>query len=265
MLQKRLYYINSRNRLHGTDSDFTISIDMKGIAPDHICVLQANIPKSYYLIQSGENTFQLREGVLTATVTVTPATYGRTTLASIVTTALNNASPNHYTYAITYTNPTTTGDTGKYTFTVTGNAGVQPSFVFTDNNIYEVLGFEASSTNAFTASSLVSTNVIKLQKEDSIFIHSDICTNGNDNVLQEIYASNDSDFSNIVFQTPDTEAYSKRLISNQNNVFRFWLLNEDKEAMNLNGQNWTMTLMAYKTDERLYDFVRSYAKIISKQ
>ena len=57
MYQERIYYINSRNRISGTNSNFTYKIDINNIEPDRIAVLQANIPKSYYLIQDNANSF----------------------------------------------------------------------------------------------------------------------------------------------------------------------------------------------------------------
>ena len=260
LLQKRIFYVNSRNRLTGTDSDFSYKLDMIDLKSDRVVLLACNIPKSYYLIQDGENTFTLQEGVSTATITITPANYSRTQLKNVLQTALNTSSPTSYTYAISVP-LTTIGETGLYTFSVSGNGGVQPSFIFTDNNIFEVLGFDINSTNNFSADALVSTNVIKLQKEDTIFIHSDICTNGDDNILQEIYATSSSTFGNIVYHTPDSNAYSKILTSNNNNIFHFWLSNEDNEAINLNGQNWSFTLMVFKEDDRVFKFIKAYAKI----
>ena len=59
---KRIFYINTRSRLSGTDSNFTYSLPMPPNAEyDKACVLQCSIPKSYYLIEAGYNTFQLRE------------------------------------------------------------------------------------------------------------------------------------------------------------------------------------------------------------
>ena len=73
----------------------------------------------------------------------------------------------------------------EYTWTVSNNSGVQPRFIFTDY-LYEQFGFEPNSSYVFTANTLTSINVVKFQLEDSVFIHSDIATNGSDNVLQEI-------------------------------------------------------------------------------
>jgi hypothetical protein len=97
-----------------------------------------------------------------------------------------------YTYSITYPKSSSISDNGKYTFTVSNNSGVQPKFIFpsaSSSFLYQCFGFEPDSTNTFSGNTLISTNVINLQAEDCIFIRSDVCTNPNDNVLQEIYAN----------------------------------------------------------------------------
>jgi len=206
-----LYYINSKNRIAGTDSDFTYQIQFPPETKyDRVCVLQANIPKSYYLIQSNES-FQLTEDLNTVTITVPVGNYTRKSFASTVQGLLNTNSPHGYNYAITYPTSSSVGDTGKYTFTVTGNGIIQPIITFTGtNDINEHLGFENGANN-FVANTLVSTNVINLQPETTLFIHSDISTNGRDNVLQEIFGTSQQDYSSITFQQQCLEGYSKTI------------------------------------------------------
>ena len=57
---KRLFYIDSHNRLNGT-SNFLYQLDYKDEDYDYCVVLQPSIPKSYYLVQSGQNTFHYEE------------------------------------------------------------------------------------------------------------------------------------------------------------------------------------------------------------
>ena len=118
-------------------------------------------------------------------------------------------------------------------------------------------------SNTFQSDSLKSTNVINLQKENSVFIHSDLCSNGGDNILHDIYANDISDFGNVIFQNTAVDSYSKKLTTSGNNIAHFYLTNEDGNAINLNGQNWNMTILVYKRDSRLFDFIKSYTKILS--
>ena len=61
---KSIFYIDSQNRLNEADtsSNFTVRVDMPPMNKyNRICVLQASIPKSYYLISDGRNTLALNE------------------------------------------------------------------------------------------------------------------------------------------------------------------------------------------------------------
>src|SRR3954463_4082263 len=56
---KRLFYCDSHNRVAGSHSNFSLQLEYKNENYDHCVILQATIPKSYYLIQSGKNYFTL--------------------------------------------------------------------------------------------------------------------------------------------------------------------------------------------------------------
>lgn len=255
------FYVNSRYRVSGTESEFTYYFDIpKESKYNKVCLLQASIPKSYYLIQAGEY-FQLQEGMLSAQITVPPANYTRKTFASVLQTALNNGSPNGWTYTITYPNSTTTGDTGKYTFTVSGNSGTQPLFIFsTDNDLNRHMGFDDGSTNTFTADSLTSKNVINLQRDTTIFVHSDIVRGDNNNILQEIYSADSADYSNITFVQQAVEAYSKDISYNASNSYTFYLTNDYGQKIDLNGQNFDCTILLYKSND-IYDMIKHFLKL----
>lgn len=256
---KKLFYVNSRNRVAGTHSDFTYVLDMKQFNPTHCVVLQANIPKSYYMIQDGLNTFTLtEEGAGSATITIPAGNYNRTTFKSTVSTLLNAGSPNGYTYTITTPSSANGGDNGKYTFTCVGHT-LQPTFTFSgDSNVHEALGFEVGEV-AFVGGSLESINVIKLTREDTIVIHSDIVGGLSDNILQEVFTVDNSDFTNIVYENHAPDLYEKVMETSNHNSYRFYLTNEDGVMVDLNGLNWSMTLACYKKDNT-DEIIRGYLK-----
>lgn len=269
ILDKHIIYVNSRNRISGTDSNFSYLIDLSGTQKnfDKVVVLSAIIHKSYYLIDSSD-TFTLVEGLLNVSISIDPGNYNRRNLASTVQEALNSASPNNWNYSISFSSPNDV-DTGKYTFTVTGNTpdtsgvAIQPQFIF-GNSFYQQLGFDKNSINTFVSNTLISTDVINLQIEDSLFIHSDICQNSGDNILQEIIVSNTTSFGSVTFQNPTPDAYSKKITTNSNNVYNFYLTDEDGFPIDLNGQNIVFTLMLYKEND-LYKLLKDFAKyIVSK-
>ena len=256
--KKTIFYIGSRKRIEGTDSDFLYQVDFSREDYDSVVILQANIPKSYYLIESGHNTFTLTEGIIAVTIAVPAGNYTRSSLRGTIEALLTQNSPNGWAYSVSVP-ASTDAETGKYTFSVSGNGGIQPSFTFT-TYLFEQLGFNENSVNNFVSDSLVSSNVIKLQIEDALFIHSDICTNGKDNILQEIYATDTQDYGNIVFVNPNIEAYSKTISSKHNNVYRFYISDENDVELDMNGLNVVFTLMAYKK-ESLYRGLRQYLKL----
>jgi len=245
IVESKVFYLNSRNRLdqNDTDSNFTMKLDLPpGHDYNKVCLLDISIPKSYYLVESG-STFILQELGVNTTITVSPGNYNRRNFATTITTLLNTASPNLWTYTIIYNSAP---DTGKYIYGVSGNSG-QPKLIFnTDNNLFEQFGFSDGSTNTFSAGSLTSTNVVKFSIEDVLYLHCSCVSNNGDNVLREIYTNGNSDYSAINQSTTDIFAYSKDLTLKNNNSYRFYLTDEDDNIINLNGLNINMTLMVYK-------------------
>lgn len=248
--KKQIFYVNSARRLGGISSNFHYYLNIDPTEQyDRVVVLAASIPKSYYLIDSSHNQFSLKEDVSQITITFPTGNYTRRSLATTLTTLLNDNSPNGYTYAITYTNIGSGNDDGKYVFTVTGNGGVQPEFNFTDQ-MYEQLGFEINSTNTFVGDTLTSTNVINLTNEATLFIHSDICQNSEgDDVLQDIYTVGDSSYSMINFENKTPMEYGKEMVLSQKNIYHFNVSDENGRVIDTNGINVNFTLMVYKNND----------------
>lgn len=256
-MNKQLYYINSLNRQSGTNSNFQYKIQLPSDANfTHCSVIQASIPKSYYLVQDGQNTFTLKENTNEFTITIPIGNYSRTSFVSKLATLLNASGA--FTYTVTVPNPNNgEPETGKITYSVSGNSGVQPQFIFT-TYVYEILGFDINSTNTFVGDTITSTNVINLQKENTIFIHSDMVTNQDDNILQDIFTSNTSDYGNIIYNNHDLNLNSKK-ISTLDNTYHFYLTDENGQEINLNGRNFQMTLLLYKLDDT-NELIKRYIK-----
>lgn len=260
ILNSRTFYINSRNRVSGTDSDFKYSIELDpNVSYTHCCVLQASIPHSYYLVESPYNTFTLKELTDLITITVPEGNYSVKSFLTAIQSLLNSSTLHSWTYAITYPTVSSEADTGKYTFTVSGNSGNQPSFIFDTNPIYEQMGFLESSTNAFVANTITSTSCIKMQIEDTIYIHSDIVGGEVDNVLQEVYANASSNFSAITYQVSNLEASSKRITTSNNNIYHFYIYSEDGTPINLNNINLNFSLIIYQKAD-FYSMISNFFK-----
>ena len=182
-------YIDSYTRTSGTTSNFTCKLELPPNSFDRVVLLQASIPKSWYLFDSTNNTFVLREidqvspfGTYNLTITIPVGNYNRINLASILSSLLNTASaslsagPYTNTYTISYPSSSQT-NTNKYTYTSTSTSAITlktSSFVFSNNNCCIPLGFDNSSTNAFTNIALVGTllsvNAINLSSKNRLFI-----------------------------------------------------------------------------------------------
>lgn len=232
---------------------------------DHVCVLSASIPKSWYLIQKDYNTFTLTEllqtgGTSSVVITLPAGNYNVNTFMLAVKTALNAASPNHWTYDITFANLI-----GKYTFTVKDTEGKtptnQPSFAVSDN-VNEQLGFPANQTAVFVNGSLTSQNVVTFEHEPTLFLHSSLV--GLDhatNVLQHFF-SHGQDYSSITWNATDVEASSKKISQTQSASFA--LTDENGHEVDLNGLNIVLVLLFWKKDD-IFDMLRDIWSSIGKK
>jgi hypothetical protein len=199
----------------------------------------------------------MREDGIDRLITIPPGNYSADVFASTLIELLNTGAPAGWTYNITLPNSFTSPDTAKFTYTVTGNA-TQPSIVCTDQ-VEEQLGFAINSVNTFIDNSLTSSTVVNFGCESTMFLHSDIASNGDNDILQEIYSNNTIPFSYITYQCTAPELYSKELNTNQANVFHFSLTNEKNQLMNLHGVDMQITLALYKKDDT-NELIRQYIK-----
>ncbi len=264
ILNKHFVYINSRERLAGTDSNFTYNI---AFPPDrkftHVVCLDALIPKSYYLVQDGFNFFQLQEGNTIVTITVPIGSYTLQTWINQVTSLLTTNSPNSWIYTVTYPAITSSilPDIGKLTYTVSGNTS-QPSFIFDSHCVlFEQFGFFRNTTNTFVGNTLISTCVIKLQSEDRLVIHSNCVANpNNDDILVSINSTTSINYSSISYVCVAPEYNSKVLNSQNNNTYSFQLTDENGNEQNLNGLNLNMTVVFFKL-ANIYELIQNIMRL----
>lgn len=250
---KKMFYIDSRTRVDGTNDDFLFKIE---IPPDHVgfyshvAVVSGTIPKSYYLISAPFNTFTLEEddgvgGAVQVPITVPVGNYRRSSWQYTLKNLLNTNSPYGWVYDVIYPTGRTEPTTGKFTFTVElaggGSPPNQPSLIIDD--MYEQIGFNVG-THTFAGDQLVAQNVMKLQLEDNLIVHSDIVAEGD--ILHDFHSSSQPSLGNIRFINPDIDATAKPMRTGGNGVYRFSLTDEEGKKINLNGVNWVMTLVLFK-------------------
>ena len=254
--QRQIFCIDSNNRVSGHTSDFgyQLSID-NDVEFDKVVVLEASIPKSYYCVQAGFNSFTLVQDSTNYVITIPAGNYTRTAVCSVLTTLLNAVSS--WVYTITYGSMGISGDNGLLTFSVTGNDS-QPLFIFNSNSPYQQLGFNIG-TYTFTTSSLSSVNVINLAQEGTLFISSNICQTKTDSILCNIFTTQDAGFSYIVYQNPCPYEYSKDFVQSKSNIYQFTLQDENGNIINLNGLNMIFTILLYKSN-KIDNLIKGYVK-----
>lgn len=151
-----------------------------------IKVLEAQIPFTFYVFNSKNNTFLLTEsyGGGARTVTIPPGNYTQFTLPSVLQTALQTASANGWGYSVTYSQATNK-------LTITGPlAGSFPPLYFTltfGTNIYDngrtnprlALGFSGGpnvsgigATSSSIPAILVAPSVLQLSGPNYVYLNS---------------------------------------------------------------------------------------------
>lgn len=259
MLSRKKIAINSRNRESGNDSHFSYKIKLP--QPNrfkYVSCLKVLIPKSYYLV--GENqTFTLQEGETNTEITFTQGSYSRKNFQANMQALLNEYGTWDYTVSypsIQENDP----DTGKWTITVANNANVQPSLIFT-NYLYEQFGFSKDSTNTFVEDSITSDNVIKLQAEDTLVIHSSLVNNDGDDILETVFATAELSYSNVIWNNPCPLENATLLTTNTNNIYDFSITNEDGINIDINGLNAVIVLLFFEPLDNFYNLLKMAAKI----
>lgn len=168
---------NSLNNTHYTTDWplFLLGKPLNNIAA--VKIIEAQIPFSFYVFNSKNNTFSLTEstGGSSVVVTIPVGNYAigatGTTLTSVLGAALTSASPNSYTYTVTYSTISqliTVTKTGPGTFTLTfGNGLYDPGW--TNPRLW--LGFSGGA-NGSIGNTLVAPSVVQLTGPNYMFINS---------------------------------------------------------------------------------------------
>ena len=240
---------NSKDRIAGTNSNFISKpIDLGINKYNAVCIVQASIPKSYFNMPNNYNTFTLVELGIPITISVPIGNYTKINLATKLSSLLTTASTtlgNNWIYKCTYPDYTEADDF-RFTFTVSGNAGNQPSFIFLDNSPFRQLGFEVD-TYIFVANVLKSINAINLSYILRAFIKSNIVSETTDNILEEILNVGSFPPQSIVyFQQYNFDMNSKPLERNINNSWNFYLEDSFNQPIDLNGVPWAFTLCFFQ-------------------
>jgi hypothetical protein len=246
---------NSKDRVSGTNSNFnSIPVDLGNNAFDTVCLVQASIPKSFYNMPSGYNTFILTEqqggNTHPVTVTIPPGNYNRINLQSVLATVLTNASHFGYTYTVSYP-PSTQADTFHYTFSVGAPGSRTMYLTFSNTSPFRQLGFDVG-VYTFTYVSanlhqLESINAINLSYILRAFIKSNIVSNATDGILEELLNFGSFPSSSVMsFQQVSFDLNSRLYNKDNKNAWNFALVDAFGVEIDLNGIPWAFSLVLYQ-------------------
>ena len=244
---------NSKDRVSGSNSNFnSIPIDLGNNQFDTVCLIQASIPKSFYNVPSGYNTFTLQENAASVTITITPGSYTRINLQSSLATLLTAASPNLLTYTVSYP-ASTAPDTFHYTFSV-NSAVIVCRFVLTSLSPFRQLGFETSTTYTFTpgvgSSSLESVNAINLSYILRAFIKSNLVADATDSILEELLNFGSFPANSVMsYQQVNFDMNSRAYNPNNRNSWNFVLQDAFGLEIPLNGISWAFSIVFYQRNK----------------
>jgi hypothetical protein len=244
---------NSKDRQSGSNSNFVSApVDIGINKFNAVCLLCASIPKSYYNVPSGYNTFTLTEKAVSTTITIPVGSYNKINLASVLSTLLTAGSTtlgNNWTYVVSNPSPTV-ADTFKITFTVSGNGAFQPTITMTSISPFRQLGFEQSTAYPFVANVLVSVNAINLAYVLRMFIKSNICNDSTDGVLDEILSVGSFAPQSVLFyQQFNIDVNTRVFNSNNPNSWNFNIVDSFGQEIDFNGIPWAFTLVFYQRND----------------
>ncbi len=235
-------YINSKDRTIGNTTNFTVSfkekILLKPNVSYHCYVESAEIPFTFYGINSTNNKFIYVKDAVSTTITIPVGNYTKSTFPSALETAIGDSNL-HITYSET---------TGKLRFT---NSSHSHTFDFATlgGNAYSVLGFNENDEVDFTTS-VTSTNVANfITPYEKIYIRSSISSLSYDtgslsktDILEKIQIGNITPFDDTIYFRA-TEPYKALLTQNGFDTVYIKLTDIRGRDIDLNGQNWNLCIV----------------------
>jgi len=248
----QIIYVDSDEALSGTPGDFTYQILLND-RYDRVMVIDANIPKSFYLVSNSANTFITVENSVSRLLTIpignyTAATTSSSSNVSFIVQALsvlNTGSALVYSASVSaYTN--------NITFTATGGTWNQLIFP-SSSGLYRQFGFAYNSTNTPVANVLAARSPPVMQLSNVVFIRSNLqecdVQQVSGGILQSISCVNNPNLSSIVYQAALDPKYLGKKFSNQQRIYRFWITDADGYSLDLNGCPVNFSLLFFNHDD----------------
>lgn len=239
----KFVYVNSGNSL-GSQSQFSTLIQTNGFEYDRIVLMNCTLTKTYYNINSNNNSFIVEVASVNYPVTLAVGNYNRKTFQTALKTALDTCGAG-LTWTISY--PTTnTVDTGKFTYSTL--LGTTVTFKFT-TGINVAMGFNENTNYTFTTL-ITSPNVINLTSESSLFLHCSLIQ-GEDDILETLIFNDTPNYSALSYTCNDPFMFAREIKVNHDTTAVLSLSDENGNYIDLNnGTNIVCTLLLFHSDQQ---------------
>lgn len=247
--------VDSSQKVSGTSSNFTIDLKIPSFVQefDRVALNQISIPRSWYDVETGVNTFQFREGIsgILKTITVPVGMYNVLTLASTLGGLLTTSSQNGYTYVCSYPNSALTVNNNLFTFTSSNTVTI--FYLIFTTSMYQQMGFALNTTYPSVSGILQSVNSISISYINRVFLTSNACNTSYNSYLQEILIAGQFPSTSFIFwENGNYDTNSKEFTNPTNNAWDFSLYDRYGNLINLHGLEIVFSLIFYKknkTDE----------------
>lgn len=248
-LSSRQIYLQSGNAsyyLNGIGSALYFFNDVI-LAPNDTSILvslvDAQIPMSYYTITSSKNTLDYVENSISYSYSLDTGNTDAITLKTDLNTNLNNISCIY------------SSKTNKYTFSSSNTFSFNSS-----STCFEFLGFSSGTHTAVLnggSYELISDNVVNLAGTKSIYVASNLHNNSGldsrtgslSNVLTKIPVNTSS---NGILKYTNKSNYKIAISDKHINYIHIMLEDDDREVIDFNGINYSMTLQLDFIKTRLH-------------
>jgi hypothetical protein len=240
-------FVNSKNRITGTPSDFTVNFNNELIkAPKNhyiqLSVEQVSINRSWYSIQEGLNTFDIVDSNSNTTTVTFPIGYYtvndvRARLQQVLST-----------WNIIYDKRT-----NKFNITRPSNAVSWYKFIFFNTAISNLLGYDVTEQPTFTLATMTleSSKPARVNEDASILIHTDITRqkfSAIDNITPILTESDvlcsvpiqSAPFDNVVYIKSNDE-FTYNVLAPSIHRVRFYITNEEGTPLQL-AYDWNIVL-----------------------
>jgi hypothetical protein len=234
--------------------NYVLNLD-QNIKYNNICVTSCSIPKTYYVLNS-DCSLLVNENGNIIEIPFLKGNYTVKSFKNILKILMDSRCS--YSYEITYPDTNLTEDDGKYTFTVRGNSGIQPTFKINDLYLSKVMGFDKDVEYGFIDDRLKSVNVLNFQSYDEILIKS-LNVKNREGLLQEIYSNADQYNSSISWSNNDLLANAKTINTLNNNTLNISIQNGDGDYIYLNGNEWSVVVCIFETshfEDKVLDYIK---------